>query len=56
MVFPGGSDNKESICNAEDLGSTLGVRKSAGEENGYPLKDSCLENSIDSAEWLEWDN
>ena len=56
MVFPGGSDSKESTCNAGDLGSTLGVGKSSGEENGYPLKYSCLENSIDSVEWLEWDN
>ena len=25
MDFPGGSDNKESTCNAGDLGSTLGL-------------------------------
>ena len=56
MVFPGGSNSKESTCNAGDLSSTLGVGKSSGEENGYPLKYSCLENSIDSVEWLEWDN
>ena len=26
-VFPGGSDGKESACNAEDPGSITGVRK-----------------------------
>ena len=26
-VFPGGSDGKESACNAEDPGSIPGVRK-----------------------------
>ena len=26
-VFPGGSDSKESACNAEDPGSIPGVRK-----------------------------
>ena len=35
--FPGGSDNKESACNAEDPSSTPGSRRSAGEGNGYPL-------------------
>ena len=32
--FPGGSDGKESACNAEDLGSTSGSERSPGEENG----------------------
>ena len=35
--FPGGSDGKESACNAGDLGSTPGLRRSPGEVNGYPL-------------------
>ena len=25
MVFPGGSNSKESVCNAEDLGLTPGL-------------------------------
>ena len=36
--FPGGSDGKESACNAGDLGST------PGGEHGNPLQYSCLEN------------
>ena len=34
--FPGGSDGKESACNAGDLCSTLGSGKSLGEGNGNP--------------------
>ena len=47
--FLGGSDGKESICNAGDLGSIPGLGRSPGEENGYPLQDSGLENSMDCA-------
>ena len=42
--FPGGSDDKESDCNAEDLGSILGLGRSPGEGNGNPLQYSCLGN------------
>ena len=35
--FPGGSDSKESPCNAADLGSTPGSGRSPGEGNGNPL-------------------
>ena len=45
--FPGGSAGKESTCNARDLGSIPGLRWSPGEENGYPLQYSSLENSMD---------
>ena len=41
--FPGGSDGKEPACNAEGLGSTPGLRRSPGEQNGKPLQYSCLE-------------
>ena len=44
--FPGGLDSKESACIPEDLGSTPGSGRSPGEENGYPLQYSCLENSM----------
>ena len=37
-------DYKESACNAGDLGSILGLGRSPGEENGYPLQYSCLKN------------
>ena len=50
--FPGGSDNKESTCNAEDPGSILGSGRSPGEGNSYPLWYSCLENSMDRGAWL----
>ena len=42
--FPGGSDGKESACNAGDLGSILGLGRFPGEGNSYPLQYSCLEN------------
>ena len=45
--FPGGSDGKESACNARDPGSVPGLGRSSGEGNGYPLQYSCLENPID---------
>ena len=46
MVFPGGSDDKESACNAGNLGLIPGSERSPGEGNGYPFKYSCLENPI----------
>ena len=45
--FPGGSDGKESACNAGDLGSIPGLGRSPGNGNGNPLQDSCLKNSMD---------
>ena len=45
--FPGGSDCKESACNAGDLGSIPGLGRSPGEGHGNPLKYSCLENPMD---------
>ena len=47
----GGSDGKESACNAGDLGSIPGLGKSLEEGNGNPLKYSCLENSMDKGGW-----
>ena len=40
MVFPGGSDNKESAYNAKDSGFIPGLERSPGEGNGYPLQQS----------------
>ena len=45
-TFPCGSPGKESTCNAGDLGSISGLGRSPGEEKGYPLQDSVLENSM----------
>ena len=36
LSFPGGSDGKESACNARDLGSNPGSGRSPGEGNGKP--------------------
>ena len=47
LGFPSGSAGKESACNAGDLGSIPGLRRSPGEGKGYPLQYSGLENSMD---------
>ena len=49
--FPGGSDGKESVCSAGDLGSIPGLGRSLGEGNGYPLQYSCLDNPMDRGAW-----
>ena len=46
--FPGGSTGKEFTCNVGDLGLIPGFGRSPGEEKGYPLQYSDLENSMDS--------
>ena len=51
MGFPGGSDGKESACNAGDQDSIPGLGRSPGGENVYPLQYSCLENSMDRGAW-----
>ena len=48
---PGGSDSKDSACNAGDLGSIPGSERFPGEMNGYPVQYSCLENSMDKGAW-----
>ena len=45
--FPDGSAGKESACNTGDLGSIPELGRSPGEEKGYPLQYSGLENSMD---------
>ena len=45
MSFPGGSDSKESACNAGGQGSIPGLGRSPGKGNGNPLQYFCLENS-----------
>ena len=49
--FPGGSDGKESACNAGDPGLIPGSGRSLGEGNGCPFQYSCLENSMDRGDW-----
>ena len=38
MGFPGGSDGKESACNAGDPGSILGLGRGPGAGNGTPFQ------------------
>ena len=48
--FPGGSDGKETACNAgdtKDMCLILWSGRSPGEVNGYPLQYSCLDNPMD---------
>ena len=49
--FPGGSDGKESACNAGDLGLIPDLGRSPGEGNSYPLQFSGLKNSTDREAW-----
>ena len=46
LSFPGGSDGKESACNAGDPGPLFGSGRSR-KGNAYPLQYSCLENPMD---------
>ena len=49
--FSGGSDGKESACNARHLGLILGLGRSLGEGRSNPLQYSCLENFMDRGAW-----
>ena len=51
LGFTGGSDYKESACNAGDPGSIPGSGRSLGEGNSNPPQYPCLENSLDRGEW-----
>ena len=68
MSSPGGSDGKESTCNAGDLGSIPQLGRSPGGGHDNPLQNSCLEyphgqrslvdyspwgcKELDTTEWL----
>ena len=41
--FPGGSDGKESTCNAGDPGLVLSLGRSPGEGNGYPFQETAMD-------------
>ena len=51
LGFPGGSDCKESACNAADLGLSPASGRSSGGGHGNPLQYSCLENAMDRGAW-----
>ena len=44
IVFPVGSDGKESACTVGYLGLIPGLGRSPGGGHGNPLQYSCLEN------------
>jgi len=50
-LSPGGSDGKESSCNAGDLGSVLGSGGSPVEENSNSFQSFCLENPMGRGAW-----
>jgi len=51
LGFLGGSDGKESACNAGDPGLIPESGRSPGEGNGNPLQYSSLENFMDRGAW-----
>ena len=51
MLFPGGSDGKESACDAGDLSSTPKLGRSLERGHGSPLQCSCRGIPMDSRAW-----
>ena len=51
MGCPGGSEGKESACNAGDLGLIIGSGRCPGEGNGNPLQYCCLGNPMERGAW-----
>ena len=49
--FSGGSNSKESACNAGDPGLIPGSERSPGGGNGNLFQFSCLENSMEGGSW-----
>ena len=59
LGFPGGSDSKESACNAGNLGSIPGLGRSPGGGHGNLLQYFCLENPYGQrslAGYSPWDH
>ena len=55
LGFPGGSDGKESACDAGDTGDAGSIPSSSerfpGKKHDNPLQYSCLENYTDRGAW-----
>ena len=51
FLIPGGSDGKESACNAGGLGLIPGSGRSPGKGTGYLLQYFCLENPMERGAW-----
>jgi len=52
--LPDGSAGKESDCSGRDtgdMGLILGLERSPGEGNGYPLQYFCLGNIMNRGVW-----
>ena len=49
--FPGGSDSKESACNAGDLSSIPGLGRAPGGGRGNPLQYSAWRIPLDRGAW-----
>ena len=49
--FPGGSEGKESACNAGDQGSISELGRSTRGGNGNILQYFCKENPMDRRAW-----
>ena len=49
--FPGGSDGKESACNAADPGLIPRSGRFPAGGHGNPLQYPCLENPMDRGAW-----
>ena len=50
-LFPDGSAVKNSPVKAGEEGLIPGLGRSAGEGNGHPHQDYCLENPMDRGAW-----
>ena len=46
LGFPGGSEGKESTCNAGDLCSVPELGRSPGKGKGYPIVSNLNENQL----------
>ena len=58
LGFPGGSDGKESVCNAGDLGLITGLERFLGGGHDKLLQYSSLENlhgqrSLEGLQFME---
>ena len=51
MGLPGGSDSKESACNAGVAGLIPGSGRFPGEGNGNPIQYSYLKNPMNNGAW-----
>ena len=52
MGFPGGSDDKQSVCNVGDLDSIPGSERSPGGGNDNRLQYLGQENPMDRGAWM----